>query len=71
MNIKLNQDKNILMLSAKNKNYVEKNLKLKKLEYPIYNLIPLLKIIMKYKIKVQNKINSSKFRINIWINKWN
>jgi hypothetical protein len=67
MNIKLNQDKNILMLSAKNKNYVEKNLKLKKLEYPIYNLIPLLKIIMKYKIKVQNKINSSKFRIHTWI----
>ena len=34
MNIKLNQDKNILMVSAKNKNHLEKNLKLKKLEYP-------------------------------------
>lgn len=71
MNIKLKQDKNIMMVSAKNKNHLEKNLKLKNLKYPISNLFPLLKINMKYKIKVHNKINSSKFRINIWINKWN
>jgi len=30
MNINLNQDKIIMIISAKNKNYLEKNLKLKK-----------------------------------------